>query len=325
MIQKLRDSGSSSRKEADPNKLRQAKQRQTQLYGKTGANGEEKTYGRLELVNYNGKICDVKALAEELTSDEKMKIKLPEPAHLSGILLALDGASFTIAEAKRTILSKVKLSLEPQSRVAVVGTNGAGKTTLLRWLEGTQWPDNSKAKRHPKLKVAHVSQHHLEKLEDHLTETCLDYLRSVLPNLEPGCDPNTTLSNVSRDEALHGYLANYGLGGIARQKLGTLSGGQKARLAFAAEVWHKPHLLLLDEPTNHLDIETLDALADALKTFQGATVIVSHNQGFLTEVCNELWTVHAGRVSCSSRGAENFTKEFSSYRRNVLKQIKSCT
>jgi len=326
MIQKLRDSASSSsRKEADPNKLRQAKQRQTQLYGKIGANGEEKTYGRLELVNYNGRICDVKELAEELTSDEKMKIKLPEPTHLSGILLALDGASFTIAEAKRTILSKVKLSLEPQSRVAVVGTNGAGKTTLLRWLEGVQWPDHSKAKRHPKLKVAHVSQHHLERLEDHLTETCLDYLRSVLPNLEPGCDPNTTLSNVSRVEALHGYLANYSLGGIAKQKLGTLSGGQKARLAFAAEVWHKPHLLLLDEPTNHLDIETLDALADALKTFQGATVIVSHNQGFLTEICNELWTVDAGRVSCSSRGAENFTKEFSSYRRNVLKQIKSCT
>merc|ERR1711862_502136 len=97
-----------------------------------------------------------------------------------------------------------------QSRVAVVGTNGAGKTTLLRWLEGAQWPQDSKARRHPKLKVAHVSQHHLERLEDHLTETCLDYLRSVLPNLEPGSDPNTTLCNVSRVDMLHGYLANYG-------------------------------------------------------------------------------------------------------------------
>lgn len=325
MIQKMRDSASSSssKREADPNKLRQAKQRQTQLYGKIGANGEEKTYGRLELVNYNGKVCEVKALAEEITTDEKMRMKLPEPAQLSGILLALDGASFTIAEAKRTILQNVKLSLEPQSRVAVVGTNGAGKTTLLRWLEGAQWP-TSKAKRHPKLRVAHVSQHHLERLEDHLTETCLEYLRSVLPNLEPGSDPNATLSCVSRVEVLHSYLANYGLGGIAKQKLGTLSGGQKARLAFASEVWHKPHLLLLDEPTNHLDIETLDALADALRTFQGATVIVSHNQGFLTEVCNELWTVDAGKVSCSGRGAENFAKEFSSYRRKVLRQIKSC-
>jgi len=325
MIQKMRDSASSSssKREADPNKLRQAKQRQTQLYGKVGANGEEKTYGRLELVNYNGKVCDVKVLAEELVADEKMKIKLPDAGQLSGILLALDGASFTIAEANRTILRNVKLSLEPQSRVAVVGTNGAGKTTLLRWLEGAQWPQDSKARRHPKLKVAHVSQHHLERLEDHLTETCLDYLRSVLPNLEPGSDPNSTLSNVSRVDMLHGYLANYGLGGIAKQKLGTLFGGQKARLAFAAEVWQKPHLLLLDEPTNHLDVETLDALSDALRTFQGATVIVSHNQGFLTEVCNELWTVDAGKVSCSGRGSEKFSKDFSAYRRKVLRQIKS--
>lgn len=324
-IQKMRETAapSSSKREADPNKLRQAKQREIQLHGKMGANGEEKTYGRLELVNYNGKVCDVKALAEELTVDEKMHIKLPEAGQLSGILLALDGASFTIAEVNRTILRNVKLSLEPQSRVAVVGTNGAGKTTLLRWLEGAQWPQDSKARRHPKLKVAHVSQHHLERLEDHLNETCLDYLRSVLPSLEPGTDPNATLSNVSRADMLHGYLANYGLGGIARQKLGTLSGGQKARLAFAAEVWHKPHLLLLDEPTNHLDVETLDALSEALRIFQGATVIVSHNQGFLTEVCNELWTVDGGKVTCSGRGSDNFAKEFSAYRRKVLKQIKS--
>lgn len=324
MIQKLRDSASSSKREADPNKLRQAKQRETQLYGKKGANGEEKTYGRLELINYNGKICAAHALVEEMAADEKIRMKLPEPAELNGILLALDGASFTIAEARRTILRNVKLSLDPQSRVAVVGTNGAGKTTLLRWLEGAQWPQDSKARRHPKLKVAHVSQHHLERLEDHLTETCLEYLRSVLPDLEPGSDPNAVLSNVSKADALHGYLANFGLGGIAKQKLGTLSGGQKARLALAAEVWHKPHLLLLDEPTNHLDIETLDALGEALRAFQGATVIVSHNQGFLTEVCNELWTVDAGKVSCSSRGSENFAKEFSLYRRKVLRQIKAC-
>merc|ERR1712046_235509 len=158
------------------------------------------------------------------------------------------------------------------------------------------------------------------RLEDHLTETCVDYLRSVLPTLEPGCDPNATLSNVSRVDMLHGYLANYGLGGIAKQKLGTLSGGQKARLAFAAEVWHKPHLLLLDEPTNHLDIETLDALADALKAFKGAVVIVSHNQNFLSEVCTELWTVDAGKVTCAARDSASFAKEFATYRRKVLRK-----
>merc|ERR1712217_664530 len=109
-----------------------------------------------------------------------------------------------------------------------------------------------------------------------------------------------------------------------KQKLGTLSGGQKARLAFSAQVWYRPHLLLLDEPTNHLDIETLDALADALKAFHGAAVIVSHNQGFLSDVCNELWTVDAGRVTCTGQeGADAFAKEFAAYRRSVLRRVKA--
>jgi len=324
MIQKMRESAASGKKgkEADANKLRQAKQRETQLYGKIGCTGESRTYGRLELATHNGQTVDIKALAADVLAVETTaKIKLPEPELLNGALLRLDGASFTIAEANRTILKNVRLSLEPESRVAVVGSNGAGKTTLLRWLDGEQWP-NDTAHRHPKLKVAHVSQHHLERLEDHLTETCVEWIRGVLPPLEPGQDPNTTLSNVAKDEFLFGYLANFGLGGIAKQKLGTLSGGQKARLAFSAQMWYKPHLLLLDEPTNHLDIETLDALADALKAFKGAAVIVSHNQGFLSEVCNELWTIDAGRLTCSTRGADGFAADFAAYRRKVLRSIR---
>lgn len=326
MIQKMRETAISNKrgKEADANKLRQAKQRETQLYGKIGgSSGEAKTYGRLELANYNGKTVDIKALAaEKLACEEVTKIKLPEPELLNGALLQLDRASFHISEVNRTILKNVTLSLEPRSRVAVVGSNGAGKTTLLRWLEGEQWPHN-KAHRHPKLKVAHISQHHLERLEDHLTETCVDWLRGVLPALEPGQDPNTTLSNVAKDELLFAFLANFGLGRIARQKVGTLSGGQKARLAFSAQVWNRPHLLLLDEPTNHLDIEALDSLADALKAFQGAAVIVSHNQGFLSEVCNELWTVEAGTVRCTGHGVDNFAAEFATYRRKILKKVRS--
>jgi ATP-binding cassette subfamily F protein 3 len=251
-------------------------------------------------------------------------IKLPEPELLSGALLQLDGASFTIAEASRTILKGVSLSLEPRSCVAVVGGNGAGKTTLLRWLEGEQWPQNG-ARRHPKLRVAHVSQHHLERLEGCLTETCIEWMRGLLPPLQPGEDPNTTFSNVAKHELLFGYLATFGLGGIAKQKIGTLSGGQKARLAFAGQVWQRPNLLLLDEPTNHLDMETLDALADALRVYKGASVIVSHNEGFLSEVCNELWTVQDGKVRCSGRQGNGFAVEFAAYRRKVLKRVKDIT
>merc|ERR1711959_18536 len=98
----------------------------------------------------------------------------------------------------------------------------------------------------------------------------------------------TVLTSTSSEQALFGYLATFSLSAQAKQKIGTLSGGQKARLAIATRVWFRPHLLLLDEPTNHLDMESLDALAEALRNFAGAAVIVSHNQDFLKSVCKEL-------------------------------------
>merc|ERR1712186_51134 len=138
----------------------------------------------------------------------------------------------------------------------------------------------------------------------------MHWLRGVLPVLEPGQDPNTTLSNVAKDELLFAYLANFGLGRLGKQKIGTLSGGQKARLAFSAQVWYRPHLLLLDEPTNHLDMEVLEALAEALRAFEGAVVIVSHNQHFLMSVCNELWAVDSGTVTCGGHGSDVFRSQF---------------
>jgi len=257
-----------------------------------------------------------------LASDgPKTKIKLPEPEQLSGCLLQLERASFVIPGTKSPILRNVNVNLQPDSRVAIVGANGAGKTTLLRLLEGQQWPDRG-AHRHTKLKIAHVSQHHLETLEAHLNENCAVYLRSQLPQPAPGGNPSSALTNVSSDQELHAHLANFALGPQARQKIGTLSGGQKARLAFAAQVWQRPHLLLLDEPTNHLDMEVLEALAEALRTFEGAAVIVSHNQHFLMSVCNELWTVDSGSVTCGGHGFDVFRSQFTAYRKDALKKLR---
>ena len=78
--------------------------------------------------------------------------------------------------------------------------------------------------------------------------------------------------------------------------VGKLSGGQKARLALAIVMWEKPHVLILDEPTNHLDMDSIRALATGLNDFQGAVLLVSHNQGFLSNVCHELWSVNHGKV-----------------------------
>jgi len=333
LVHRMKEQSQKKGKDVDPNKQRQAKERQIKLMGKTSSSGESTTYGRIGLVGANGgrfhvgpamKVApiDIHELAADKLSPDgvKIKMKLPEPEELDGVLLETESASFRIEEANRVILRGVKINIQPKSRIAVVGPNGAGKTTLLRLLLGEQWPE-TKATRHRKLKVAHVSQNHLQELEAHLTSAAVDYFRTCLPTAGPMSDA-TVLSSTSSDQALITFLANFGLGPQARQKVGTLSGGQKARLAFATQVWDRPHVLLLDEPTNHLDMDTLDALADAVREFAGAVVIVSHNQHFLTSVCNELWTVDKGQVLCSGRGSEIFASKFAEYRRAALRTLK---
>src|SRR6185312_8714121 len=83
---------------------------------------------------------------------------------------------------------------------------------------------------------------------------------------------------------------------MVHQVIGTLSGGEKARLVLASLVWQRPNLLLLDEPTNHLDLTTREALSMALNEFEGAVMLVSHDRALLREVCDEFWLVSHGAV-----------------------------
>jgi len=105
-------------------------------------------------------------------------------------------------------------------------------------------------------------------------------------------------------------LGCFGLSGdLALQRIETLSGGQKSRVAFSIVTFKKPHLIIMDEPTNHLDLETIDALILAVNGFGGGIVLVSHDQHFLSHVGSEFWGVAAGRV----RRFDDFeaTKKFS--------------
>lgn len=86
------------------------------------------------------------------------------------------------------------------------------------------------------------------------------------------------------------------LSSVCGQRISTLSGGQKSRVAFAAMAWKHPHLLILDEPTNHLDIETIEALTDALAAYKGGLIVVSHDQYFVQRTCRELWVLEDKKV-----------------------------
>merc|ERR1711920_335090 len=92
-------------------------------------------------------------------------------------------------------------------------------------------------------------------------------------------------------------LGRFGIqGDMAFRRILTLSGGQKSRVALAILTYSNPHLLYLDEPTNHLDMETIDALIEAVQSFEGSVVMVSHDQYFLSKVATEFWAVAGGRV-----------------------------
>merc|ERR1712217_294603 len=97
-------------------------------------------------------------------------------------------------------------------------------------------------------------------------------------------------------------------------KIGNLSGGQKARVAFAALMLGKPHIIVLDEPTNHLDIESVEALTDAISNFNGGLVVVTHDARLITSIDCELWVVEDG-------GCYRFEKDFDGYRDKVLGQL----
>merc|ERR1712113_837519 len=93
-------------------------------------------------------------------------------------------------------------------------------------------------------------------------------------------------------QQLYAQLGRFSLDDkYARRKIGTLSGGQKSRLAFSILTWYSPHLIIMDEPTNHLDMPTIDALAIALSDFSGTILIVSHDQHFVETCCDEFWCV----------------------------------
>lgn len=95
------------------------------------------------------------------------------------------------------------------------------------------------------------------------------------------------------------------------QKIGTLSGGQRARLVFATLALRNPHLMLLDEPTNHLDLFTIQALIEGLNNYGGALVIISHNQKILSKCCNQTWVVNNNMIT-------KYQGTFEEYKKSIL-------
>jgi ATP-binding cassette, subfamily F, member 3 len=167
-----------------------------------------------------------------------------------------------------------------------VGVNGCGKSTLLKLILGDLPPLSGPDSvwKHHNLRIAFVPQHHADVLDAHAQATPVQYLMETF--------------HITTELKARAHLGAFGLtGAVQLQPIGSLSGGQKARLSFACVTWNRPHVIIMDEPTNHLDLESIEALAAGLRAFEGAVLLVSHNAAFMQAVCNELWVVERGSVT----------------------------
>ncbi|WFD34547.1 hypothetical protein MCUN1_001388 [Malassezia cuniculi] len=206
---------------------------------------------------------------------------LPETEGISPPLLQLDNVSFGYS-ADRVLLRNINFDVTMDSRVAIVGSNGAGKSTLMKLLIGQISPLSGEAKRNPRLRVGFFTQHHIDQLD--LTMSPVAFLASKFPG--------------KTEQEYRQHLGAFGITGTTGlQRIGTLSGGQKSRVAFAQLSLMRPHVLLLDEPTNHLDIEALDALVDAINRWNGGVLVISHDERFINSCLRELWVCENGTVN----------------------------
>ncbi len=211
--------------------------------------------------------------------DSPFRFSIPEAGKASDPLLTL--AQAALGYGGDAVLSGVDLQLHPGDRLGLLGPNGAGKSTLIKTLAGALALQAGQREPGAYLRVGYFSQHQVDDLD--LGETPLTHVRR--------------LSSQAPEQKLRTFLGGFGFSGDkALERVGTFSGGEKARLALAIIAWQKPNLLLLDEPTNHLDIDMRLALSVALQGFAGAMVLVSHDRHLLRSTVDTLALVNAGRV-----------------------------
>jgi ATPase subunit of ABC transporter with duplicated ATPase domains len=174
------------------------------------------------------------------------------------------------------LLNDLSFSVPKGAIVGVIGGNGAGKSTLLKTIAGMEQPDSGEVSLGETVKIAYVEQ-----LRDQLDDN-----KTVWEAVSEGHD----IININGYEIpSRAYLGRFNFKGSDQQKrVGELSGGERGRLQLACTLKAGANVLLLDEPSNDLDVETLRALEEALLTFPGCAMIISHDRWFLDRICTHI-------------------------------------
>ena len=218
-------------------------------------------------------------LAPVLTASD-FELEFREPASLPNPMLVLRDVDCGYA-ADTAIVRGVDRTVLAGQRIGILGANGQGKSTLVKTIARMLPPLAGTLTEGKGLAIGYFAQQELDLLRE--DDTPLGHLTRLVAD--------------AREQPLRDFLGRFRFSGeMVHQRVGTLSGGEQARLVLAGIVWQRPNLLLLDEPTNHLDLDTREALSVALNEFEGTLLLVSHDRALLREVCDEFWLVAGGGV-----------------------------
>ena len=234
-------------------------------------------------------------------ADADFQFEFKEPANLPNPMLAMHNASFGYPAPEgapagtppTVIVAGVSRSVLAGQRIGILGANGQGKSTLVKTVARALPIVSGEVTEGKGLNIGYFAQQELDVLRPQDTP-----LEHMIRLVREAAAAGLNHGQGTREQDLRSYLGTFNFSGdMVKQTVGSMSGGEKARLVLCMIVWQRPNLLLLDEPTNHLDLATREALSVALNEFEGTVMLVSHDRALLRAVCDEFWLVSRGGVA----------------------------
>ncbi|ACG78232.1 ABC transporter, ATP-binding protein [Phenylobacterium zucineum HLK1] len=234
------------------------------------------------------KLPPVSAVVEEHVAP----FLLPSPERpLPPPLLRLEEAA--VGYGGPPILKKLDLRLDLDDRIGLLGVNGAGKSTFAKLVAGALQPEAGRLLRSQRLKVGWFHQHQIEAMD--ADDTPLEIIRRAMPD--------------ATEAKRRSVIAQFGFSHEkVETKVGSLSGGERARLLLNLVAMEAPHLLILDEPTNHLDIDSRRALLEALNDYEGAVILITHDRSLMELVADRLWLAADGTIQPFDGDMEDYAR-----------------
>ena len=252
-----------------------------------------------------------------LLSEADFQFEFKPPAHLPNPMLSMQAVSFGYPspdgeqEPPTVIVKNISRSVLAGQRIGILGANGQGKSTVVKTVARSLQAVAGEITEGKGLNIGYFAQQELDVLQP--ADNPLDHMIALAKRLTQ----HSLLSGqATREQDLRSFLGQFNFSGdMVKQSVGSMSGGEKARLVLCMLVWQRPNLLLLDEPTNHLDLATREALSVALNEFEGTVMLVSHDRALLRAVCDEFWLVSRG-------GIEPFEGDLDDYQKFLLDEAK---